>query len=201
MEASLAIVWANEAALGLAVAGLASGVVYLRAKLRSFNRLVAPAGALTTSGGPPRGAQLGGLTAMALDGSARHLSDSAGPTLLMFVSDACPISRKLIPIVHDVAKAESLRLLFAGDDDAARQQRFAGRAGIAADAFLNDMDLGRTLGVDKLPYAFLIGADGRLVSRGLVNSREHIESLIVSGELGIASLQSYLSAQPSLSAA
>jgi hypothetical protein len=52
-----------------------------------------------------------------------------------------------------------------------------------------------TFHVDKLPHAVLIDEHGTLVGRGLVNSREHLESLLVARETGFASVQSYLKAQ------
>jgi hypothetical protein len=35
-------------------------------------------------------------------------------------------------------------------------------------------------------------ADGVVLSKGLVNSREHLESLIVAHEMGIKSVQDYI---------
>jgi methylamine dehydrogenase accessory protein MauD len=46
--------------------------------------------------------------------------------------------------------------------------------------------------VSKLPFAVLIGADGVLKSKGLVNTREHLESLVESMRTGIRSLQDYV---------
>ena len=46
--------------------------------------------------------------------------------------------------------------------------------------------------VSKLPFAVLIGADGKLKSKGLVNTREHLESLVESMDTGVASLQDYV---------
>ena len=53
--------------------------------------------------------------------------------------------------------------------------------------------LGRTLGVAKLPYAVLLDEQGKVASLGLVNTREHLESLFEAKERGVASLQDYLS--------
>ncbi|MCQ9155783.1 thioredoxin domain-containing protein [Acidomonas methanolica] len=192
---------AGEIALYAGTAALGGVMLMLRRRLRAFGRRVIPAGALTTSGGPPRGAALGTLTANALDGRARTLASWPAPLLLLFVSDSCPISRKLIPIARTLARAEKLTLVLAGEEEAGRQERFAARVGQPKDTFLNDGELGRILGVDKLPYAFLLDTEGTLVARGLVNSREHLESLVISGELKVASLQSYLSEPPTRSAA
>ena len=49
--------------------------------------------------------------------------------------------------------------------------------------------------VSKLPFAILIGQDGTLQSKGLVNTREHLESLIESMDSGVATVQEYVSTQ------
>jgi hypothetical protein len=46
--------------------------------------------------------------------------------------------------------------------------------------------------VGKLPYAYLIDDQGVLRTGGLVNSREHLESLFNAKELSVASVQDYL---------
>ena len=48
-------------------------------------------------------------------------------------------------------------------------------------------------GVAKLPYAVLLDEQGKVASLGLVNTREHLESLFEAKERGVASLQDYLS--------
>lgn len=191
----------SEIALYLGVAAVGSILIMTRRALRTFSARIAPAGALMTAGGPPRGAQLGALTAMTLNGETQALGAFGSPALIMFVADSCPISSKLIPIARAVARVERLVLVLAGDEETSRQKRFAERLGQSDARFINDADLGRTLGVDKLPYAFLLDATGCLVARGLVNSREHLESLVTSGELGIDSLQAYLAANPAQAAA
>ena len=52
--------------------------------------------------------------------------------------------------------------------------------------------VGITLGIGKLPHAVLIDAEGVIRSSGIVNSREHLESLLVAEETGYASMQDYL---------
>ena len=47
-------------------------------------------------------------------------------------------------------------------------------------------------GVSRLPFAVLIGEDGVLRGRGLVNTREHLESLLESWRTGVATLQDYV---------
>ena len=49
-----------------------------------------------------------------------------------------------------------------------------------------------TYQVSKLPFAVLIGGDGTLKSKGLVNTREHLESLIEAMDSGYATLQDFV---------
>ena len=44
----------------------------------------------------------------------------------------------------------------------------------------------------RLPYAVLLDAEGIVRARGLVNSREHLESLFEARRHGVASVQDYL---------
>lgn len=54
--------------------------------------------------------------------------------------------------------------------------------------------MGLSYRVGRLPHAVLIDAQGTIRASGLVNSREHIESLFEASELGVASIQEYLAA-------
>ena len=46
--------------------------------------------------------------------------------------------------------------------------------------------------VAKLPYAVLIDEAGRVRAKGLVNSREQLDSLLTAREIGVASVQDFL---------
>jgi methylamine dehydrogenase accessory protein MauD len=52
--------------------------------------------------------------------------------------------------------------------------------------------LGLSYGVAKLPYAVLIDEHGVVAAQGLVNTREHLESLFEAQRHGVASIQDYL---------
>lgn len=86
-----------------------------------------------------------------------------------------------------------MQLIFASDGDELEQHR-----NYAHDLKLDDYpyvlseELGRTFEVSKLPFAVLIASDGTLTSKGLVNTREHMESLIESMDTGITSVQEYI---------
>ena len=52
--------------------------------------------------------------------------------------------------------------------------------------------LGLAWQVPRLPYAALIDAQGIVRARGLVNTREHLESLLEARDQGVASIQEFL---------
>lgn len=113
----------------------------------------------------------------------------------MFVAPTCPICKVLVPVTIDMARRERLELVFVGGADRAEQEAFSRDFGIPPAQFVNGPEIGMAYAVDKLPLAALIDADGILVARGLVNSREHLESLIVAQETGFARVQSWLQAR------
>jgi hypothetical protein len=55
--------------------------------------------------------------------------------------------------------------------------------------------LGLGYQVNRLPFAALVDGAGVLRARGLVNSREHLESLFEAQRLGVASLQEYFASK------
>ena len=87
-----------------------------------------------------------------------------------------------------------MRLLFASDGDK-HEQHLAYAKDLQLDdyPYVLSQALGMAYQVSKLPFALLIGADGSLQSKGLVNTREHLESLIEAMDSGIATLQDYVS--------
>jgi methylamine dehydrogenase accessory protein MauD len=174
----------------LAVAGLALarqvGVLHVR---------VAPAGALDAGKGPAVGDQAPHLHATTLDGRAMAFGGehgSNGLQLLMFVSAQCPLCKSLIPVAKSFAAAERVALVFVGDDDPAAQHAMIAKYDMGAYPFINSTEVGRAFEVDKLPHAVLLDGGGKILAKGLVNSREHLESLIVSHEMGVAHVQDYI---------
>ena len=192
------LAWA-QALDWLLLLALAPVLVLLFRRMRYLFTKVAPVGALMTSGGPAPGQTLAAYPLRALDGTALTVGGAqpAGTrTLLLFVSGTCPISRKMLPIAQDFVRREAIELLCLGDDTDAMQRELVVRFGFAPSRFVNDPEIGRVLGIDKLPFALLLDASGRIVAKGLVNNREHLESLVVAGETGHVSVQSYLDARP-----
>jgi len=156
---------------------------------------IAPMGALVTDGGPKAGDMAPHVHATTLDGGALAL----GPghmrprnTLLMFVAPDCPVCKKLVPLAKSVAAAENLELIFVGDGEDGAIRGMVDRYKLADYRFANSAAIGLAFHVGKLPYGVMIRSDGAIAAKGLVSSREHLESLIIADETGFSSAQAYL---------
>jgi len=191
MMISQGLLWGVVILLSLTVLALARQVGVLHER-------VAPAGALINGAGPGVGEKSPRLEVHALAGNAITVGGTLAKgkaMLMLFVSQTCPICKKLIPIAIDFAKSERLDVLFVGDADLAEQQKLIEQFGIDEHCFVNGPEVGLAYRVDKLPYAVLLDDDGVISAKGLVNSREHFESLIIAKETGFATIQSYLKSQ------
>ena len=180
--------WVMILGLGLALLALARQVGVLHVRL-------APAGALLSGKGPVVGEAAPVLDALTMEGVSIAIGKPLGKglkQLLLFVSPHCPLCKELIPIAKNFAKTEKLDIIFVGDDDPDEQRAMIARLEMGGLPFVNSSIVGRSFHVDRLPHAVLIGGDGVLLSKGLVNSREHLESLVTAHEMGVVSVQDYL---------
>ena len=85
----------------------------------------------------------------------------------------------------------SLNIFLASDGDHADHHAFVRDYGIDPDRYVVSRELGLQFMVDKLPFAVLIDEGGVLRARGLVNSREHLESLFEARRRGVGTLQEH----------
>ena len=185
------LLWVLVVVLALVVLALARQVGILHER-------VAPAGALMPTSGPKVGELTEAMSIAAINGDAVTVggpSTDAMSTLIMFISPTCPVCKSLVPTAKSLASAEKnrLNLVFASDGDKLEQhQAYAKDLDLDKYPYVLSQKLGMNFEVSKLPFAVLIGADGTLQSKGLVNTREHLESLIEAMDTGIATLQEYV---------
>jgi methylamine dehydrogenase accessory protein MauD len=96
-------------------------------------------------------------------------------------------------VVKSISKNEPwVRPVFAGDGDRAEHEQFVQAQRLEDYPFVLSAELGMTFRIGKLPYVVLIDEGGAIRAKGLVNTREHLESILQAKQLGIASLQEYL---------
>lgn len=178
-------------------------VVVNLALLRQFGVLferVAPAGALAMNAQLKTGDAAPEMTLTNLLGEtlsigAPQKTHSTEKTLLFFLSPSCVVCKTLLPVVKQFTHAGRTNVIYASaGDDVQLHEDFIARHELPRAQYLISDQLGMIYGVSKLPYAFLIDETGKISAMGLVNTREHIESLFEANEMKVASLQEYVAA-------
>lgn len=190
MLTSQILLWTAVIVQALLIAALARQVGILHER-------IAPAGALTLHQNVNVGEVASPMTVTTMDGAPIEIGGTRDgrSQLLFFASPDCPVCKSLLPVVRSAATAEAdwLDIVIAGDGSKADYQRLIGQHGLSGVPTVLSEALGRAFGVSKLPYAVLLDEAGRVASLGLVNSREHLESLFEAKERGVASIQDFLS--------
>ncbi len=181
--------------LWVAVLALLVVVIALSRQIGILYERIAPMGALMMDSGPKVGDLAPVFQLAKLSGGAIALG-APGPcaTLIFFLSPTCPVCKKLLPILKSVraAEGESLEIVLASDGNQPDHDEFRRRADLISFPYVLSAELGMAYRVSKLPYAVLIDEAGRVRAKGLVNSREQLDSLFAARELGVASVQEYL---------
>ena len=157
---------------------------------------VAPAGALMLNRKLGVGQEAPRVVAPRLDGGTLEAGAPAPgrSQLLFFLAPDCPLCKSLLPAVISAARAERdwLDLVVASDGDTTQHAELVRRHGLQGFPYLLSEVLGRSYGVSKLPYGVLVDEQGRIASLGIVNSREHLDSLFEAKERKVASIQEFV---------
>jgi methylamine dehydrogenase accessory protein MauD len=188
----------SNVVLWVLVLALAAVVLALTRQLGVLHERIAPAGALMLNRGLTVGEPAPVLEVTDLDGRVHALGMARGDgrsTLLLFVSPSCPVCKTLLPAVLSSRRDERtwLDVVLASDGNVSEQREFVGRQGLQGIPYVVSAPLGLAYQVSRLPFGALLDEKGILRARGLVNSREHLESLFEAQRLGVASLQEYFS--------
>lgn len=189
MLTSQILLWTAVVVQALLIAALARQVGILHER-------IAPAGALTLHQKVEVGEVASPMTVTTIEGAPIEIGGKreGRSQLLFFASPDCPVCKTLLPVVRSAANAEAdwLDIVVAGDGTKAEYQRLRDNHGLDRVPMVLSEAVGRAFGVSKLPYAVLLDENGRVASLGLVNSREHLESLFEAKERGVASIQEFL---------
>lgn len=193
-------------ALWIVVLALGVAVLALLRQIGLLHERIAPAGALVGREGPRPGEAAPVLEVEDWSGRGLRIGgvDPEGrDTLLFFVSPTCPVCKTLLPLVRSVLEDEDARMRLVVASDGARDEHreFVRAHALDRGHYTLSTPLGLAYQVGRLPYAVLIDAAGAVRARGLVNSREHLESLFEARDRGVASVQEYLERKGSHEAA
>jgi len=185
--------------LWCAVLLLLAMVIALARQVGVLFERVAPMGALVTDSGPALGAAAPHFELKTLDAKTIGIPAASGRgTLLFFLSPTCPVCKKLLPVLKSVQQSERhwLDVVLASDGNMPEHMAFWRSAGLTGMPYVLSAELGLTYRIARLPYAVLIDEQGRVSAKGLINSREQLESLFVAKDLGVSSVQEYLKRSP-----
>lgn len=158
---------------------------------------VAPAGALAMNqtlevGSPAPNLSLQTLSSTLVDVGGKSKTQKS--QLLFFVSPDCPVCKSLLPALKSAAKSEKswIDLILASDGKQQDHAGFVKQYGLGDYPYIVSELLGKSYGVSKLPYAVVIDEQGNVASMGIINSREHLDSLFEAKERKIGSIQDFM---------
>ena len=180
---------ASNILLWLLLIAVAFTVMALVRQIGVLHGRIAPAGALMVDKGVTVNDPAPQVTAADRHGRPVNIGyHSERSQLLFFLAPGCPVCKSLLPAVKSIAKDNSgaLDVIYVSDGDFAEQQALIEANDLQQATYVVGPEIG------MLPYAVLIDQAGTLRAKGLVNSREHLDSLFEAVHLGSASLQQYL---------
>ena len=186
------LLWMLLLAVAFVVMGLVRQIGVLHGRL-------APAGALMVDKGVAVNEPAPQVTATDRHGRPVNFGYAGEKSqLLFFLSPTCPICKSLLPAIKSIAKeqADRLDVVFISDGDMDAQQALIREHKLDDATYVVGPQVGMTYQIGKLPYAALIDKAGTLRAKGLVNSREHLDSLFEVEHLKKSTLQDYLNSQP-----
>ena len=189
MTVSVILLWLAVLVLGLLLWALSRQVGVL------FER-VAPMGALVTDAGPAVGSASPSFALSGLQSESVAIGGTQPlPILVFFLAPTCPVCKKLIPVLKALQRDErrGLHIVLASDGETLDHLGFVRQYGLEAMPYVLSTELGLSFRVSRLPYAVLLDAQGVVSAKGLVNSREQLDSLLNAHEMGTPTIQQYLS--------
>ncbi|GAJ28536.1 methylamine dehydrogenase accessory protein MauD [Acidomonas methanolica] len=183
------------AVLTFVVLALAIGLWVLARQIGILFERISPMGALVNDSGPEVGQSTPEFNLPSLTGGRAVIGPkSIRSTLVFFLSPTCPICKKLLPILDSVRKAEGgwLDVILASDGEDAQHERFIENARLSSYPYVVSAELGLAYRVARLPYAVLFDEHGVIRAKGLINTREQLDSLFNAFEMKVGSIQTYL---------
>jgi methylamine dehydrogenase accessory protein MauD len=188
LTVSYIALWVIVVLLCLAVAALTKQISLLYGRLPRT-------GARTGNVGPEIGKTIKPFVQNDVYGKAVYIPDPNGrQTLIVFISQNCPNCEELAPALQGISKQEkNLRLiLMAFKNDEASNRKYAEERGLSDIQLVASWECGVHFQVLMSPYAILLGGDGTVLSKGLVNNREHLDSILNAADSGYPTIQTMM---------
>lgn len=198
--------WIAISVLWLVVLALAAAVLALARQIGVLHERLQPVGALTL----PRSLKVGDpapqIDVATIAGAPLHIGGAhpqGADTLIVFVAPSCPVCKSLLPALRSIQHREQrpIDLILASDGARLEHLDFIATESLRQFPYVLSEALGIAYGAGRLPHAVLVDGAGIVRANGLVNSREHLDSLFEARDLGVATVQDYLQKHEPRSAA
>lgn len=183
--------------LWLAVIALSMVIFALTRQIGVLYERIAPAGALAMNKVLQVGQDAPSLSVQTITGDLVTVGGKAASgksQLIFFVSPDCPICKSLLPALKSAARDEAswITVTLASDGKNQDHQGYVQQFRLQDFPYVVSEILGKSYGVAKLPYAVVVDEEGKVASMGIINSREHLDSLFEAKEQKLASIQEYM---------
>lgn len=152
-------------------------VIVLFRQLGVLHLRFGPRGALSTEEGPELHVLAPVIDSVDTSGRARHLGGPGRPTTLVFVSPQCSICEDLLPAIRAVYRSiprdSQLMVVSTGNDEISAS--YARR--LKPVPVLADPSVAEVFQVAATPFAVHLDSGGLVARKGVVNTREQLESV------------------------
>ena len=174
-------IWLAIVGLALLAVAEAVAILALAREVGVLSKRLPPAPALESLEGPEPGTHVPILRLRTLpDGEERALDAPSGTRrVLLFMSTRCRLCADLLADLDGVARDwpdHQIVPILAGPHREAVEM--VSRSGFAGPTWQDDGAAMRAVNIVTTPRALVVGEDGTVVARGVVNNREMVSSLI-----------------------
>lgn len=195
---------ASNILLWIAFLGVSVVLLGLMRQVGLLHERSSPMGAMITDHGPDIGDNAPEFELPDWSGKPVRIGGASADgraTLLMFTAPSCPVCEKLFPIIKSMARAEGIGVVMISDGAPEEHRRFLAGHPLEEMRYVVSAEAGMAFQVGKIPYGVLLDPQGVIRAKGLVNTREHLESLLEADKTGFASLQQYMASRKQKQAA
>ncbi|MBZ5534049.1 MAG: hypothetical protein LAO20_21680 [Acidobacteriia bacterium] len=167
---------------------LCVAILVMTRQIALLHGRILPAGAKATRVGPQVGRAVQKFEIEDIYANKVQVPSNEKNTLVLFLSEGCSVCEQLAPaIVALVRQERHISVVLATfNGDAESNKRYAKKHGLSHLPYIFSKDFAFGMMVFTAPYALLIDREGILRSKGLVNSKEHLDSLLNALDLGVS---------------
>ncbi|MBV1838623.1 conjugal transfer protein TraF [Acetobacter estunensis] len=174
------VIW--QVMLTALLAVLAVTLFALARQIGVLHERMAPIGPQEARSGLEVGQVVPRLVLHTLEGAPVVIGDPLAPghfQMLLFVAPECPVCKRVIPVVRQMAAERGFELLFVGDGpEPELKTMVASRAEMQGVPLLTGVELGLVLQINRLPALVVLDEHGTIRVKDIVNTRRQIEGLL-----------------------